>query len=194
MITNCTFRVQSLAATGLLIGALALPYSLSATEPSTDSHGGQAKAASSVVIPPSIHHEHEQLHAKLAKLTQMDGELGNAARNVAEKLHPHFVKEEEYAMPPLGALRLLAAGEDVPTSESVIQKSRELKTRLPEMLQEHKSIVTALDRLRAAGQAAGKPEAGQFADQLTQHAKQEEEILYPASILVGDYLGAKAKR
>jgi hypothetical protein len=54
--------------------------------------------------------EHEELHSELEKATREKGAVGEAAKAVAKVLHPHFVKEEEYAMPPLGLLALLAEG------------------------------------------------------------------------------------
>lgn len=61
-------------------------------------------------IPTSLQLEHEELHAELAKATQVTGRLGDAAKNAATILDPHFRKEEEYALPPLGLLSLLAGG------------------------------------------------------------------------------------
>jgi hypothetical protein len=55
-------------------------------------------------IPQSLKSEHRELHDELARATQAGGEIGEAARTVAMVLHPHFVKEEEYALPPLGLL------------------------------------------------------------------------------------------
>ena len=37
----------------------------------------------------------------LRKATKEPGELGDAATAVTKLKHPHFVKEEEYALPPL---------------------------------------------------------------------------------------------
>ena len=51
--------------------------------------------------------EHEELHVELERATRIDGKVGEEARNVAKLMHPHFLKEERYAMPPLGLLRLL---------------------------------------------------------------------------------------
>ena len=56
---------------------------------------------------------------------------------------------------------------------------------LPKMLAEHREIVAALERLEAAAHAAGKPEHARFAEKLKVHARTEEEVLYPAAILVG---------
>lgn len=53
------------------------------------------------------------------------------------------------------------------------------------MLQEHKAVVAALNNLVAAAEAENKPEHVEFAKKLMLHAQTEEEVLYPAAILVG---------
>jgi hypothetical protein len=59
-------------------------------------------------IPTPLKLEHDELHADLVKATQADGRVGDAAKVVAKVLHEHFVKEEEFALPPLGLLSALA--------------------------------------------------------------------------------------
>ena len=59
---------------------------------------------------------------------------------------------------------------------------------------EHKGIVAALDRLRAAAEAENKPQGAQFARNLAAHDQNEEQITYPAAILVGEYLKLKPER
>ena len=56
------------------------------------------------------------------------------------------------------------------------------------MLAEHQTIVDALHRLRDAAQRAGRSEIVDFAQQLIQHARTEEEVMYPAAILVGKFV------
>jgi hemerythrin superfamily protein len=41
---------------------------------------------------------------------------------------------------------------------------------------------------------ARKPDYTQFAEKLTLHAKNEEEILYPAALLVGEYIKLKLNK
>ena len=53
-------------------------------------------------IPESLELEHEELHRQLVHAVKEGGKIGEAAKAVAELLHPHFEKEEEYALPPLG--------------------------------------------------------------------------------------------
>lgn len=55
-------------------------------------------------IPKPLQVEHAELHATLVKATKEPGAVGEAAREVARLLHPHFVREEEFALPPLGLL------------------------------------------------------------------------------------------
>ena len=51
-----------------------------------------------------------ELHRELKRITKEKGRVGEAAKAVGKILHPHFVKEEEYTMPPLGLLTILAEG------------------------------------------------------------------------------------
>lgn len=78
--------------------------------------------------------------------------------------------------------------------KSVIPITDRLKAELPEMLGEHKVIVAALENLKTAAEAENKPEHARFAEKLALHAQTEEEVLYPAAILVGEYLKLKLKR
>lgn len=144
-------------------------------------------------IPNPLKLEHEELHAELATATRAGGEVGEAAKAVAKVLHDHFVKEEEFALPPLGLLSSLARGDVGEELSSVIGMTDRLKAELPKMLEEHKVVVVALKDLIAAAEAEKKPEHGRFAEKLMLHAQTEEEVLYPAAILVGEYLKLKLK-
>ncbi len=55
-----------------------------------------------MTIPDSLRLEHEQLHAKFAEATRLPWHTGEAGRQVAKILYPHFLREDEYAIPPLG--------------------------------------------------------------------------------------------
>jgi hemerythrin superfamily protein len=141
--------------------------------------------------PQSLKSEHEELHGELARATKVGGKIGDSAKKIAKILHPHFMKEEEYAMPPLGLLSLLAQGKTTPEMAGAITMADRLKADLPEMLKEHKAIVAALKDLIDVAQKENKIEYVHFADKLMLHAQNEEEVLYPAAILVGEYLKLK---
>jgi hypothetical protein len=144
-----------------------------------------------IAIPRSVQIEHDAIHATLKEATGTAGRVGPAAQALAQVLHPHFVREEEIAMPPLGLLSRLAGGAFTADMADVLPMTDALKRELPRMLEEHNAIRAAVENLRAAARAdqAGKYE--QLANDLALHAQTEEELLYPAAILVGDIIRAR---
>ena len=139
-------------------------------------------------IPEPMKAEHEELHAELSKAMRAGGKTGAAAKVVAGLLHPHFISEEEFALPPLGLLSGLAAGRLGPDAGDALAMSGRLKSELPRMLKEHEAIVAATRKLTRAAKAENKPGIARFAEKLMLHAKSEEQVLYPAAILIGLYL------
>ena len=144
-------------------------------------------------IPTSLKLEHEELHADLVTATKAGGRVGEAAKEVAKVLHDHFVREEEFALPPIALLSALARGEVDENMKSVFGMTDRLKAELPQMLEEHKAVVAALTNLIAAAETENKQKHAGFAKKLMLHAQTEEEVLYPAAILVGEYLKLKLK-
>lgn len=142
-------------------------------------------------IPEPLRLEHEELHGQLVELTKTGGRVGEAAKLVAQTLHPHFVAEEEFAIPPLGILPQLAEGKVNATMKEILKMTDRLKAELPAMMEEHKAIVRALDNLIEAAHEENQPGAAEFAEKLKLHAKTEEEVTYPAAILIGEYLKLK---
>ena len=141
--------------------------------------------------PESLQFEHRELSDALQKAASAAGKTGQAARDVLDVLAPHILAEQEYAMPPLSEIARIARGEIRPDMERYIQKTEAFKAELPHMLEEHKLIVTALRRLMQAAAEEKQQGAAQFAQKLIHHAQLEEEVLYPAAILVGENLRLK---
>lgn len=181
----------------LLFAAAVLPASMTAA---AQDHSGfenpraqnqpspAAEAAMKFPVPDALDAEHAELHAELQQIIQSGGKTGQAAQAVADVLHPHFLKEEEYALPPLALLRELASGTVSPGMAAILPLTDELKRSLPQMLIEHQHILAALEHLATVAKAEDKPQAERFASQLMHHAQMEEQVTYPAAILVGEYL------
>jgi hypothetical protein len=136
-------------------------------------------------IPVPLQQEHERLHARLRSATQVAGDVGEAAKALAKLMHPHFVKEDEFALPPLGLLRALAQGPVTAEMGGVLKLTDRLVVELPSMLAEHKAIIAALERLADAAGRVGRSDLVEFARELTAHAQAEEQVMYPAAVLVG---------
>lgn len=142
----------------------------------------------------AISREHEEIHATLEKATQEEGDLGAAAQNLAQQLHPHFDKEEAYVTPLIAALKTFAEGKEIADAEKLIVVGEALRNELPQMLKEHKEIVKGLRKFLSAAQNAGKLEYVHFVQELIRHAKREEQVVYPAALLMGEYLKLKASK
>ena len=142
-------------------------------------------------IPKAMKAEHDELHADLVEATKAGGRTGEAAKAVAKVLHHHFVKEEEYALPPLGLLVPLSEGRFEPAMAEALKMTDKLAADLPKMLAEHAEIVAALKTFVAAAEAENKPGVVHFAEKLMLHAQTEEQVSYPAALLVGAYIKGK---
>jgi len=156
-------------------------------------HGNQAETHSTqppLATPSSIREEHQHLHHQLDEALASGGETAVRARAVADVLLPHFKAEEEYAMPPLGLLTAIANGEPLTSDQrrQAIHMARELRTHYEQMLQEHQQIHSALEALASTSRQENKPRVVAFAETLMLHAQNEEQVLYPTTLLIGKYL------
>jgi hypothetical protein len=129
--------------------------------------------------------EHAQIHEGLVAATGQAGAVGEAARALADLLDPHFAREEQIALPPLGLLEPLARGEYEPSMSEVLPMTDALESEWSQMLREHEAIAAAGARLEEVARAEGNIEVERLAHTLQVHALTEEEVNYPAAVLVG---------
>lgn len=170
----------------LLIAAAAGAQAAGAAEPARHEHH-----AVELLIPESMRLEHQDIHARLERATNAPGRVGAAARELAKVLHPHFVREEQIALPPLGLLAPLARGETTPEMRTVLAMTDSLRAELPRMLEEHRAIHAATLRLGEVARAEHDADAAELADALAVHAQGEEEMFYPAALLAGEVVRAR---
>lgn len=183
----------TLTSVAILMAVLALTLvPAGRTGPSVSIAGGRVGGVPRVEIPFSIQREQRELHDELACAIRAGGKTGAAADKVEALLRPHLLKEEQYALPPLGMLRAFSGG-DVPanapaTGAEVLTLTERFRAEYPTMLQEHDTIFAAVGDLLVAARAEHQDEAAVFARDLLRHAESEEEILYPTTLLIGEYL------
>lgn len=184
-------RKSAFIAAAGLIGVLVAshPVGLASTD-----QPGTAAQKSALVAPESIRTEHEAIHRALVEATKAPGRVGAAAKELATVLHPHFVREEEIALPPLGLLAPLAAGQTPAGMDEGLVMSDTLRKEMPRMLEEHRAIRAAVEKLLQVAREEKASRAEEVAGELALHAKTEEEVLYPAAILVGDLIRARTAR
>jgi hypothetical protein len=175
------------AAVALLVIGLLAPTPIIAQQSHAEAHV-QKQA---IGIPESIRAEHAEIHEELVRATKLPGAVGAAARELAAVLHPHFVREEEIALPPLGLLAPLSRGEATRDMRDVLPMTDSLRAELPRMLKEHEAIHAATLRMGEAARSAGNAAVEHLAEKLAVHAQSEEEVFYPAALLVGDLVRAR---
>ena len=109
-------------------------------------------------------------------------------------LHAHFVREEQIATPPLSLLPAILEGGVTPSMRPALELTRALKAEMPRMLEEHVAIKAAMRALGEAAEREGNVKIARVAKRLVLHAETEEQVTYPAALLVGQLLEAKLGR
>ncbi len=136
---------------------------------------------------------HQALRADINDASKLEGRTGQAARLVARLIEPHYAKEEEFALPPLGLLPQLAAGTIEPQMAAAVTMAKRLHDELSDLLAERHMIVAALEELMEAAEAEDHAELVGRAERLMLHEETEEQVSYPTAILIGKYLQLRLK-
>jgi hypothetical protein len=141
-------------------------------------------------IPESLRLRHEAFHAEFSRAAMERGKVGDAARTIEKLAEAHFAKAKD-AFPPLALLPLLSEGKVSPEIRKAVPMAERLKASLPQIRREHLELVAGLKRLAEAAQHEGQTDYVRFAERLIWHIQEEEEILYPAVLLVGEHVKGK---
>ena len=182
-------RAQRAAiAVAIALAGIALEPSIARAQDPQHAHAHQ----SPIGIPESMRAEHSEIHEALVRATKAKGRAGAAARDVAKLLDPHFVRGEQIALPPLGLLAPLSRGEFTLEMRSVLPMTDSLRAELPRMLDEHKAIRAATLRMIEIARATGNAAVKNLGERLALHAQSEEQLFYPAAVIVGEGVRARS--
>lgn len=138
--------------------------------------------------PPALAAEHGEIHDKLARAAREPGDIGEAAQRVARYFRQHAEREERLIFPLLALLPAAIQNKVDVKMADTLPAFAELETVLPDMLAEHHIISAALEKLLEAAKAKNRPEYGELAVRILDHARLEEAVLYPSAMLLGKYL------
>ena len=145
-------------------------------------------------MPESLRARHEAFHAEFTRATKDAGKVGDAARAIEKLATAHFAKAKD-AFAPLSLLPRLAEGKVTPeeTAEA-LKKAEQLRAGLPQIRLDHRELLAGLKKLAEAAKEEGKADYVRFAERLTVHIQEEEEVLYPAVLLIGEYVKRPADK
>jgi hypothetical protein len=156
--------------------------------------GGQPRREPHRPIPFSLLEEHAEILMALRSAVDAGGALSAAARDALEILEPHMRHEQELALAPLRLLPRLADGEVTADMTPLIAVTDRLRAELPALRKEHAALRRALERLWDTAWREGKPEYAFVAQRINRHITVDEEVHFPAALLVGNYLRLSAGR
>lgn len=144
--------------------------------------------------PSSMEREHEEIWQLLLRVQHLSGKTGNIAEKMAKGLKAHIDREEALALPLLGILQDLANGK---LKNGVAKRATILGVQFQKeyqgMIHGHREIHKFLESLKKVGSDEGHLTAVRFAEALEKHAKEEEEVLYPAALLAGKMASKQAR-
>jgi hypothetical protein len=145
----------------------------------------------SLGVPQSLTWEPETVVVELSRLAARGGAVGAAAEKALPIVKAHFAKEVEFVFPPLGILPDLAKGQIAPEMKAAVAMGERAKAAEQELWNEHAQITSLMNDIVAAGRAANDEELVNFATGVAAHSLNEMEVLFPAAIVIGEYLQAK---
>jgi hypothetical protein len=142
-------------------------------------------------IPMSLVQEHAELNTALNAAANLPDETGAAARRVLALITPHIKDEQRRVFPLLNLLPPLGKQEIEPWMADLLPVADRLRDDIETIRRAHAPIRNALDELNIVAWREGHEEYAFLAQRIRQHIQMEEEILYPAALVVGDYLRLK---
>jgi hypothetical protein len=136
----------------------------------------------------SLVEEHAETYGAVRQASGLGGELGVTARALSALLEPHVEKEQRFALSMLNVLPPLSRGEISADMEQWLLAANLLRAELETLKREHRAIAVAAAEFSRAAWAERHPEYALTAQRVVRHMRMEEEVLYPAAVVAGDYL------
>jgi hypothetical protein len=123
-----------------------------------------------------------------------DREFAAAAQKAVTFLKEHYAKEQQYVLPPLGLLPLIAKGEISKDMETAIAMADRTKSALSDFQNDHAKITELMNELITVGRKKKNDELVRLATRVAAQSLNDIEVNQPTTILIGDYLRQRLSR
>ncbi|HEY3274952.1 MAG TPA: hypothetical protein VGJ92_14365 [Methanocella sp.] len=144
-------------------------------------------------IPGPVKEEYEALYWKLNEAARVRGEVGQAAMTAFRRVQSHYLKDQEFALPPLKLLSTVAANNVNEEIDNIQTMCNRLKRNQSQLIAEDNQIIDELSRLADVAAREQKPDYHDFARRFIKFLELERDVLYPSVILIGEYVRAQAE-
>jgi hypothetical protein len=156
-------------------------------------HGAMAQTAAAAAhpIPQSLRVEHAETMERLTSLGKHPGPVGVVARKALETFRRHAAREEEFILPPLTLLPVLADGNVTPDMAWAVTMADRVKAEREQIFREHTEVTDILNALVVAATQARDNTAKEFAEAAAADSLNDVELLEPTVLLIGEYVRGK---
>lgn len=140
-----------------------------------------------IKTPKAITHGHASLRSEFNAIIKNYPYLEKETHPLNETMIKHFNKEEQYGLPPLGLLLNLSEGKWELDEDAIIKMTDALNSHIAELKEEHENISKNILGLKAIAEKENNLDLKRFINDLEIHMELEDQVLYPASNLIGNY-------
>lgn len=140
-----------------------------------------------IKTPKAITHGHANLRTELNEIIKNYTNLEKEIHSLNETMTQHFNKEEKYGLPPLGLLLILSDGNWELDEDTIMEMTNALNSHIAELNEEHENISKNIIELKALAEKENYIDLKKFINNLEIHMELEDQVLYPAANLIGNY-------
>jgi hypothetical protein len=131
---------------------------------------------------------HDEARAAFGRAKTEEGPIAHAAKRAAQLYLPHFEREEKALFPVLELVPELAQGHVRLEMAKLLPPISQFGVRHDPLKIEHQWILSAVDDLLRTAHMEKNKELVDIAHTLKEHERIEDEVAYPAAMMIGNYL------
>jgi hypothetical protein len=135
----------------------------------------------------ALKQDHDELRAELAKATMEFGELGEVAKQVAKLCLPHFEIEEQVVFPLFSIVGDVTDGNVLAGIDAIHDLVNRFNEQREDLGKQHHAMIRAIESLWQIACEEGNEAVISLVHDLKSHEAMEEEVLYPAVLLIIKY-------
>lgn len=141
-----------------------------------------------LIVPHALLLDHDAVRTGFVRAMMAGGPIARAAERVAHLCLPHFEYEEKSVFPVLALLPHMAFGNLRPEMMDAMPLISDFTTRYEALASDHQSILDSIVEMLHTAHKVESREFARFAYNLRVHEWIEDEVIYPAVILIGRHL------